>query len=86
MEAILDPGVKASMPTPNQDGVSKVVEIALQCVEPKSINRPTMTTVLQQLRRAEILEDPRATVKISYVGMSYGPFGYSGSERAPIAR
>jgi hypothetical protein len=45
---ILDPIVKAS--NPNLDSVWKVAEIAIQCVEPKAIHRPTMTKVVAELR------------------------------------
>jgi len=39
--------VKAS--NPQLDALWKVVEIAIQCVEPKSIHRPTMTKVVEEL-------------------------------------
>ena len=81
LDAILDPAVKASVPAPNQDALWKVTEIALQCVEPKSIHRPTMTTVLQELHVAFNLEDPASSVQ-----ESFGPFDYSGSEMGPLAR
>jgi hypothetical protein len=70
------------VPTPNLDALWKVTEIALQCVEPKSIHRPTMTTVLQELHLAANLEDPESSVQAE----SFGPFDYSGSEMGPLAR
>jgi hypothetical protein len=50
----LDPIVKAS--NPQLDVLWKVAEIAIQCVEPKSIHRPTMTKVVEELR-ATLLQD-----------------------------
>ncbi|CAK9869247.1 unnamed protein product [Sphagnum jensenii] len=47
---ILDPIVKAS--NPNLDSLWKVTEIAIQCVEPKAIDRPIMTEVVEELRAA----------------------------------
>jgi len=44
---ILDPIVKAS--NPNLDAIWKVAEIANQCVEPKTIHRPIMTKVVEEL-------------------------------------
>ena len=52
---ILDPVVKASQP--NIEAVWKAVECALGCVEPKSTHRPTMATVVLELRGAIALED-----------------------------
>ncbi len=45
---ILDPIVKAS--NPNLDAIWKVAEIAIQCLEPKTIHRPIMTKVVEELR------------------------------------
>jgi hypothetical protein len=45
---ILDPIVKAL--NPNLDAIWKVAEIAIQCVEPKTIHRPIMTKVVEELR------------------------------------
>jgi hypothetical protein len=45
---ILDPIVKVS--NPNLDAIWKVAEIANQCVEPKTIHRPIMTKVVEELR------------------------------------
>jgi hypothetical protein len=55
IDKILDPIVKAS--NPQLDALWKVVEIAIQCVEPKSIHRPTMTKVVQELRVALVLQE-----------------------------
>ncbi len=46
--------MKAS--NPQLDVLWKVAEIAIQCVEPKSIHRPTMTKVVEELR-ATLLQD-----------------------------
>ncbi len=54
IDKILDPIVKAS--NPQLDVLWKVAEIAIQCVEPKSIHRPTMTKVVEELR-ATLLQD-----------------------------
>ncbi|KAH8936941.1 hypothetical protein BDL97_17G112300 [Sphagnum fallax] len=55
---ILDPIVKAS--NPNLDAIWKVVEIAIQCVEPKAIHRPIMTKVVEQLRAAITIQEGNA--------------------------
>ncbi len=47
--------MKAS--NPKLDALSKVVEIAVQCVEPKSIHRPTMTKIVEELRVALGLQE-----------------------------
>jgi hypothetical protein len=54
IDKILDPIVKAS--NPQLDALWKVAEIAIQCVEPKSIHRPTMTKVVEELRAALLQE------------------------------
>ncbi|KAH9532379.1 hypothetical protein CY35_19G090200 [Sphagnum magellanicum] len=54
IDKILDPIVKAS--NPQIDVLWKVAEIAIQCVEPKSIHRPTMTKVVEELRAAILQE------------------------------
>ncbi|CAM6065270.1 unnamed protein product [Sphagnum tenellum] len=54
IDKILDPIVKAS--NPQLDVLWKVAEIAIQCVEPKSIHRPTMTKVVEELRAAVLQE------------------------------
>ncbi|CAK9267603.1 unnamed protein product [Sphagnum jensenii] len=54
IDKILDPIVKAS--NPQLDALWKVAEIAIQCVEPKSIHRPTMTKVVEELRAAVLQE------------------------------
>ncbi|KAH9536299.1 hypothetical protein CY35_17G100100 [Sphagnum magellanicum] len=55
IDKILDPIVKAS--NPQLDALRKVIEIAIQCVEPKSIHRPTMTKVVEELRVALVLQE-----------------------------
>ncbi|KAH8936909.1 hypothetical protein BDL97_17G111500 [Sphagnum fallax] len=52
---ILDPIVKAS--NPNLDVIWKVLEIAIECVEPKAIHRPIMTKVVEQLRVAITIQE-----------------------------
>ncbi|CAK9869304.1 unnamed protein product [Sphagnum jensenii] len=52
---ILDPIMKAS--NPKLDAIWKVVEIAIQCVEPKAIHRPMMTKVVEQLRVAITIQE-----------------------------
>jgi hypothetical protein len=54
IDKILDPIVKTS--NPQIDVLWKVAEIAIQCVEPKSIHRPTMTKVVEELRAAVLQE------------------------------
>jgi hypothetical protein len=48
IDKILDLIVKAS--NPQLDDLWKVAEIAIQCVEPQSIHRPTMTKVVEELQ------------------------------------
>ncbi|CAM6041542.1 unnamed protein product [Sphagnum compactum] len=55
---ILDPIVKAS--NPNLDAVWKVAEIAIRCVEPKSMHRPIMTKVVEELRAAITFQEGNA--------------------------
>ncbi|KAH9532386.1 hypothetical protein CY35_19G090500 [Sphagnum magellanicum] len=54
IDKILDPIVKAS--NPQIEVLWKVAEIAIQCVEPRSIHRPTMTKVVEELRAAVLQE------------------------------
>ncbi len=54
IDKILDPIVEAS--NPQIDVLWKVAKIAIQCVEPKSIHRPTMTKVVEELRAAVLQE------------------------------
>ncbi len=60
IDKILDPIVKAS--NPQLDDLWKVVEIAMQCVEPKSIHRPTMTKVVEELQVALLQEGLNPTL------------------------
>ncbi len=60
IDRILDPIVKAS--NPQLDVLWKVAEIAIQCVEPKSIHRPTMTKVVEELRAALLQEGLNPTL------------------------
>ncbi len=55
---ILDPIVKSS--NPNLDAIWKVVEIAIQCVEPKAIHRPIMTKVIEQLQATITIQEGNA--------------------------
>jgi hypothetical protein len=55
---ILDPIVKAS--NPNLDSLWKVVEIAIQCVEPKAIHRPIMTKVVEELQATITFQEGNA--------------------------
>lgn len=50
IEMILDPLVQTSNAT--HDAVWKVVDVALRSVEPKSVHRPTMREVVDELRQA----------------------------------
>ncbi|KAH8936958.1 hypothetical protein BDL97_17G112600 [Sphagnum fallax] len=58
MNKILDPIVKGS--NPNLNSIWIVVEIAIQCVEPKAIHRPIMTKVVEELRIAIAFEEGNA--------------------------
>ncbi|KAG0603464.1 hypothetical protein M758_10G096500 [Ceratodon purpureus] len=81
IDAILAPEVRASKPRPNTEALWKVTEIALQCVEPLSMYRPTMTVVLQELHQAIGMEEAASPMGSS------GVFAYSGgSELGPMAR
>ena len=51
---VLDPTVRAS--NPNFDGLWKVAEVAMNCVEPKGVHRPMISEVVQELRAAQALE------------------------------
>ncbi len=54
----MDPIVKAS--NPNLDAIWKVVEIAIQCVEPKAIHRLIMTKVVEQLQATITIQEGNA--------------------------
>lgn len=54
IHSILDPMVEAS--NSNIEVVWKVAEIAMQSVEPKSVHRPTMSKVVQELHDALMIE------------------------------
>ncbi len=60
IDKILDPIVKAS--NPQLDALWKVAEIAIQCVEPKSIHRPTMIEVVEELQAAFLQESLNTTL------------------------
>lgn len=51
MEKILDPKLHQAL-SATLDSVWKVVDIAMQSVEPRSIDRPTMREVVDELRQA----------------------------------
>ena len=53
---ILDPALKSLGPVPSEDVLWKFAEIAIQCVEPKSIHRPTLSEVIQELREVYLAE------------------------------
>lgn len=38
------------------EGLWKVVEVAIRCVEPKGVHRPTMSEVVDELRQAIAFE------------------------------
>jgi hypothetical protein len=81
INAILAPEVRASRPRPNLEALGKVAEIALQCVEPQSIRRPTMTVVVQELHQAVSIEEASTPME------SYGVADFSGgSSMAPPPR
>jgi hypothetical protein len=52
----LDPKLRQAL-SATLDSVWKVVDIAMQSVEPKSINRPTMREVVDELRQALTMTD-----------------------------
>lgn len=56
IDVILDPAIK--VPRPSFDAVWKVADTAMKCVEPKSLNRPTMSEVVQDLQVALNMVDP----------------------------
>ncbi|KAG0591579.1 hypothetical protein KC19_1G185300 [Ceratodon purpureus] len=55
VDQILDPELKACRP--NMEAMWAVADIAMRCVEPKSVHRPTMAEVIQELRAAVGLEE-----------------------------
>ncbi|CAK9200235.1 unnamed protein product [Sphagnum troendelagicum] len=78
MNKILDPIVKAS--NPNLDSIWIVVEIAIQCVEPKAIHRPIMTKVVEELRIAIAFEEGNALPSNYSHSMKYDIQNQSGSQ------
>lgn len=44
----------------NLDSIQMVSNIAMSCVKPNKENRPTMTVVLEELRRAQNFERPQS--------------------------
>jgi len=50
----LDPALKGS--NPNIEAIRKVVDIAMQSIEPKGVYRRTMMDVVQELQGALIIE------------------------------
>jgi len=78
INGILDPIVKAS--NPNLDAIWKVVEIAIQCVEPKAIDRPIMTKVVEQLRVAITIQEGNALPSDYSHSMTYEIQNQSGSQ------
>ncbi|KAG0588115.1 hypothetical protein KC19_2G216900 [Ceratodon purpureus] len=57
IDTVLDPVLKSSVPAPNVEALWKVTELALQCVEPKGVHRPTMSMVVRELREAISLQE-----------------------------
>ncbi|KAG0570710.1 hypothetical protein KC19_6G182400, partial [Ceratodon purpureus] len=57
IDTVLDPVLKFSVPAPNVEALWKVTELALQCVEPKGVHRPTMSMVVRELREAISLQE-----------------------------
>lgn len=55
---ILYPAIRAARP--NHEALWKVAETAMYCVEPKSVNRPTMSKVVQDLQVALQMSGPTA--------------------------
>lgn len=53
---ILDPKLWQALST-SPDSIWKVVDVAMQSVEPKSIHRPTMGEVVDELRQALAMTD-----------------------------
>jgi hypothetical protein len=58
IDMVVDPVLKSSVPVPEQEALWKVADIAMQCVEPRSKHRPTISEVIQALRQAMDLEGP----------------------------
>jgi len=75
---ILDPIVKAS--NPNLDAIWKVAEIAIQCVEPKAIDRPIMTKVVEELRAAITFQEGNALPSNYSHSMTYDIQNQFGSQ------
>ncbi len=70
--------MKAS--NPNLDAIWKVVEIAIQCVEPKAIHRPIMTKVVEELRAAITFQEGNALPSNYSHSMTYDIQIQSGSQ------
>lgn len=82
IDGILAPEVRASRPRPNQEALWKVADIALQCVEPASIHRPTMTIVVQDLQQAVNMEASSSSPMESFATFDFS----GGSDMTPMAR
>ncbi|CAK9870025.1 unnamed protein product [Sphagnum jensenii] len=82
MNKILDPIVKAS--NPNLDSIWIVAEIAIQCVEPKAIHRPTMTKVVEELRAAITFQECNALPSNYSHSMTYEIQNQFGSQMVLI--
>ena len=54
IEEIVDPGIKGGY---HAEAMWRVVEVALQCVEPFSAHRPTMDDIVRELEDALIIEN-----------------------------
>jgi hypothetical protein len=79
-DGILAPEVRASRPRPTLEALWKVANIALQCVEPQSVHRPTMTVVVQELHQAVSIEEAASPME------SYGVLDFSGGSTGPLPR
>lgn len=74
--------MKAS--NPNPDGLWKVAEVAMNCVEPKGVHRPVMSEVVQELRAALALEPTHLDYPLEASSNDVSVFLESGS--MPSAR
>lgn len=54
IDEIVDPGIKGGY---HGEAMWRVVEIALSCIEPFSVHRPTMADIVRELEDALIIEN-----------------------------
>lgn len=62
---VLDPAMTKSVPGPSLEAAWKVAEIAMQCVEPRSIHRPTILRVVEELHLALKVEEQNSSSEYS---------------------